>query len=111
MNNKKEAKVHDGGVTQELIQTWKARYRKVYQISILDEQDKYCGFFRRPDMETMSAVSKISKNDEIKGASTLFDNCWLGGDDNLREDFFLKSAAIKELSSIFGSVTGEIKNL
>lgn len=111
MESKKAVNEYKGGVTEEAVQSWKARYRKVYQIVVTDGEDKYYGFFRRPDMETMSAVSKISKSDEVKGLAALFDNCWLGGDAMLQEDFFLKSTAIQELSTIFGAVSGEIKNL
>lgn len=106
-----ELKTANGGISEEQIQTWKNKYRHVYEISVQDGDTVYIGYFKRPDMETMSAVNQFSKKDEIKSADILFKNCLLGGDPLLSEDAIIKMEAIGQLSTIFGACTGKLKNL
>lgn len=102
---------HNGGVTEETIDGWKAKHRKVMEITVEDGTDRHKGYFHRPDMNTMSAVNKLSKTDEVKGSNTLFDNCWLGGSKEMQEDAVIKMSAMTQLSNIFISCTSELKNL
>ena len=102
---------NNGGVTPEQIEMWKAKHRRIYAVEVVDGNEAHTGYFRRPDMETISAVRKLGKTDEIKGANALFDNSWLGGSTLLREDAVLKLAAIGQLDSLTEKVTSAIKNL
>lgn len=101
----------DGGVTPEQIAAWKAENRKVHAIEVKDGDELIVGYFRRPGMETISAVSALSKTDETKGSMVMFDNCWLGGDPVMKSDMLVKMAAIRQLGELFGSVTGSLKNV
>lgn len=101
----------NGGVSEEQIKAWKAEHRKVHLIEVEDDGELFIGYFRRPDMETMSAVNKVAKTDEVKSSSVMFDNCWLGGDPVLKTDIVVRMAAIRQLSEIFNRVHGELKNL
>lgn len=103
--------VHNGGVSDEQIQAWKAEHRKVSAVEVTDGDDLYIGYFKRPDMNTVSAVNKLSKTDEIKGSMTMFDNCWLGGDPAIKADALLKIEATKQLAVMLASVVGSLKNL
>lgn len=105
--DKKEA----GLITEETIQMWRAKYRKISEVIIEDGDDKFVCYFRRPDMDTMSAVTKLSKTDEVKAANILFDNCWLGGDQMIKEDAVLKMSAISQLNKIMTVQTVTLKNL
>ncbi len=101
----------NGGVTEERIAQWKVQHRRVAEVSIEDDGTTYVGYFRRPDMETMAAVSKLSKTDEVKAANALFENCWLGGADELRHEAVLRMAAIGQLNQLMEVKRAEIKNL
>lgn len=101
----------DGGVTEEQIQAWKAKHGKVIRIDVIDDGDLHVGYFHRPRLETMSAVAKITKTDEIKGSETLFDNCWLGGSTAIRHDAILFMEAGKQLAAMLSSCRSSIKNL
>lgn len=103
--------VWNGGVSEEQIKVWKNEYRKVYAIEVEDEEDLYIGYFRRPNLETMSAVNKIAKTDEIKSTTIMFDNCWLGGEPVMKTDTLVRIAAIKQLGEMFNRVMGTLKNL
>ncbi len=106
----KTLKIHNGGISDEQIKTWKGEYRKVHIIEIEDDGDLFIGYFRRPSMETMSAVNKLSKSDEVKSTAVMFDNCWLGGDTIMKTDTLVRMAAIRQLGAMFDRVVGTLKN-
>lgn len=112
MDNKKtEVRTFNGEVTQAQIDAWKGKHRKVVEITVTDEDEVHVGYFRRPDMATMSAVNTLAKTDEVKSSNTMFDNCWLGGSPFLKEDAILRMAAIGQLATVLNSCIGSIKNL
>ena len=88
-----EKHTYEGGVTTENINKWKAQHRKVTR------------------METMAAVNKLAKSDEMKSAQVLFDGCWLGGSEDLRHDAVLFTACMGQLNVAFASVSASLKNL
>lgn len=98
-------------MTDEEIKVLKAKYRKVVKVTLKDDSDKYEAYFKRPDMETIAAVSKVGKTDEIKAANILFDNCFVGGDQMVKEDAVVKMAAIGQLKNLMTGCTAETKNL
>lgn len=108
---KKYAATYDGGVKENDIQQWKQRYGKVVRIDVVDGDELHIGYFHRPKLDTMSAVSKIGKTDEMKSAEVMFDNCWLGGSKALREDAILFLETTKQLGSMFNRCMSSLKNL
>lgn len=112
METKKEAKKRcNGNVTDAQIQLWKNQNKRIMEICVEDDEAIYCGYFHRPTMDTMSAVNQVGKNDEVKAATVMFDNCWLGGDDMMKEDAIIKMSALTQLSTVFNTCTASIKNL
>ncbi|MEG2276676.1 MAG: hypothetical protein RSA53_05505 [Odoribacter sp.] len=97
-------------VTQEILAMWKAKYRRVSSVTVTDGEDVYTGVFHRPDMNTISAVTKMAKTDEIKASNVLFDNCWLGGDEMMKEDAIIKMAAIGILNEMMNVGIATLKN-
>lgn len=97
-------------VTEDMVRMWKAKHRKVVSISVDDDGEEFTGFFRRPDMATMSAVVSVAKSDEMKAANTLFANCWLGGDELIKEDAALKMAMMGRLQTLLEVKVRELKN-
>lgn len=106
-----EQSTFDGGITQAQIDEWKRQHGRIARIDVVDDGELHVGYFRRPSLQTMSAVTKLSKTDEVKGAEVLFDNCWLGGSEALRRDAILFMEAGKQLAKMFGSCTSSLKNL
>lgn len=103
--------VFNGGVGEEQVAAWKKEHRKVHAIEVEDGDEIYIGYFHRPSMETMSAVNKLAKTDEVKSTTTMFDNCWLGGEPVMKTDTLVRMAAIKQLGEMFNRVVGTLKNL
>ncbi len=110
---KETTRLCNGGVSDEMIATWKTQHRKVYAVEVPDPDtgEVFVGYFHHPDMETMSLVNKIAKTDEIKSSTTLFDRCWLGGDTTLKTDTMVRIAATAQLDVIFRRYAGTLKNL
>lgn len=107
----KKSKPVDGQVSEEKIKQWKALHRKVYCITVDDEGDLIAGYFKRPDMATLSAVNALQKTDEVKAANSLFANCWLGGSDMVEQDAVVKMAMMAKFNDIMNLARGELKNL
>ena len=121
-NNTEEIKDAKGEVVRTLVFTdkdgsdeqvkgWKGEHRKVHMIEVEDDGDLFVGYFRRPSMETMSAVNQLTKKDEVKSTSVMFENCWLGGDPVMKTDTLVRMAAIKQLGAMFDRVVGTLKNV
>lgn len=115
-NNMKEQEtitreIFDGGVTEGQVKAWKAKYGKIARIEVVDDGDVHVGFFHRPRIETMAAVTKIAKTDELKSSETMFDNCWLGGSPAMRNDAILFLEATKQLGVMLSSCRSSLKNL
>ena len=117
----KTLNICNGGVSDEQVKVWKGEHRKVHMIEVEDDGDLFVGYFRRPSMETMSryfsprpfmsAVNQLTKKDEVKSTSVMFENCWLGGDPVMKTDTLVRMAAIKQLGAMFDRVVGTLKNV
>lgn len=106
-----QAHTFDGGVTPEQIESWKNKHRKVYRVDIVDGEDTHIGYFTRPDFATIKAITKISKTDEVEAGKVMFDNCWLGGSEDLRNDAVLFMATQVQLGKLVNGCMGSLKNL
>lgn len=106
-----EAQTFDGGITSEQVEAMKAKHRKVVRIDIVDGEDTHVGYFKRPDFETIKAVTKVAKVDEVEAGRIMFDKCWLGGSEELRRDAILFMAVQKQLGRVLNSCMGSLKNL
>lgn len=111
MNQEQEKlTLHNGGVSQEQIEKWKHQHRRVSVIEVVDGDEKHVGYFHRPTLETMAAVAKIGKTDEVKSAEAMFDNCFLGGSPHLRTDAILFMETTKRLGEMFSGCMSSLKN-
>lgn len=106
----KEKIVKKGEVTDGQITAWKQQHKRVVEVSIMEDGIDYVGYFKRPNMETISAVNKVAKSDELKASEVLLKNCWLGGAPEIKEDAIISLAATTQLSSLMNACIGSIKN-
>ena len=108
---KKIKQTFDGNITEEQIEKWKKSHRRVIRIDVVDGEELHVGYFHRPSLETMGAVAKVGKSDEMRGAETLFKGCWLGGSEYLLLDSVLFVACTEQLNKAFASCMSSLKNL
>ena len=100
-----------GQVSEAELTRMKKQYGRVYEITVDDDGDLYAAYFRRPDMATLSAMTKMAKTDEIQASKVLLENCFVGGAEEIKTDTTLFLAAVGQLSKIIGSVRATIKNV
>jgi len=89
------------------IAAWKEKHEKVYAYTA---DGKNC-YLKKPDRVALGAAAVVGKTNPIKYNEILIENCWLGGDDCLKEEdkYFLGlSGKIAELVEI---KEGELKEL
>lgn len=106
-----QAQTFDGCVTPEQVESWKNKHRKVYRVDIVDGEDTHIGYFKRPDFATIKAITKVSKTDEVEAGKVMFDNCWLGGSEDLKNDAVLFMAVQVQLGKLVNGCMGSLKNL
>lgn len=110
-NKAPEGQRFDGGITPEQVEQMKAKHRKAFRIEIVDGEDTHVGYFKRPDFDTIKAVTKLSKVDEVEAAKVMFEKCWLGGSEELRRDAVLFMAVQAQLGKVLNGCMGSLKNL
>lgn len=98
---------------EEKIKTWKEKYGKdaIFEITVKKGDEKIIGYFRKPNLEIISAAAKVGGGDEIKAGMVLFENCWLDGDIRLQEDDELKVSCLSKLSDLFKIFQADVKKL
>ena len=101
-------------VTQAQITQWKKQWGGVYSIEVpLDDnaKEKAVGYFKKPTLDTIKASSKYIESDPIKAGEVVFNNCWLGGDAEIKDNDEVKMSAMQQVSSLFKVRQATLKKL
>jgi hypothetical protein len=88
-----------GEATAEQIAMWKNLHKDVYAIRIEDS----IAYLRKPDRATIKAMASFAQSDPIRSSEILLENCWLGGDAEIKTDndkFLAVSARLGELIEV-----------
>lgn len=88
------------------IAAWKKEHKDVFAITV---GDKTC-YVHKPTRQILSAAF-TQQNDPIKMGEFLLNNCWLGGDEEIREDDAMFLAAVGKLNTLVEVKEAEIKKL
>ncbi len=108
---KDNAVIFNGNLSPEQVEAFKHAHRKSFAVEIRDGEEVHVGYFKRPDFETIKAVTKVSKVDEVEAGKIMFDKCWLGGSEELRRDAVLFMAVQVQLGKVLNGCMGLLKNL
>lgn len=103
--------IFNGNLTEAQVEAFRNKHRKSFAIEIADGDEVHIGYFKRPTLETLKAVTKVARTDEVEAGKVMFDNCWLGGSEELRTDALLFMAVQKKLGEVLNGFNGIIKNL
>jgi len=103
----KEEKVLSGQASKEQIAMWKKEHRDVFEVIATD---KVC-YLKRPNRNTLQAATDISEQDGMKSNQIILENCWLGGDPEIKTNdlYFLEVTPVLEQIVDFGEA--QIKKL
>lgn len=100
-----------GLLPESEIDALKARHGRVYVVTAEDDEcHAYAAYFRRPDMATLAAMTKLAKTDDIQAGRVLVENCFLAGADEVKTDPALFVATVGQLGKMVASVRASIKN-
>jgi hypothetical protein len=94
-------------VTPEQIAEWKKKYGDIFQISV----DEHSCYLRRPNRKELSYAAVAGKNDPLKYNENILKSCWLGGDEEIRDDDVLFFSAGSVLAEIIEIKAAELKKL
>lgn len=88
-------------ISKEQIAEWKAKFGTVNKITVKDAENgnKVC-YLRQPSRKALGYASQASKDNPMKFNEVILNDCWLGGDDE-----------IKTNDTLFLSVSGKIAEL
>lgn len=100
-----------GLLPESEIAALKARHGRVYVVTAEDDENHaYAAYFKRPDMATLAAMTKLAKTDDIQAGRVLVENCFLAGADEVKTDPALFVATVGQLGKMVASVRASIKN-
>lgn len=103
-------KKYIGEVSPEELDKLKAKYGKVKIVDVEDEEEVYRIYLKRPDFETIKAVNKIAKSDDLEASKIFLRNCMVEGAKEVLEDGVLFVAASSAASELLTSTKATLKN-
>ncbi len=94
-------------ITAAQIAAWKREYGRVYRV----ESDGKQGYLRKPNRTIIGAASVLGGSDGIKIAEVIVENCWLGGDEELKtnDDYFL--GIVSQINALTETAQVELKEV
>lgn len=101
-----------GELTQLEIDKLKAKYGKVYQIAVTDEDGvvHFC-YVKKPNMEVIRASADYADSDSIKAGEVMYNSITVSASEDFEQDAGLKLAAIGKMGELFKVAKAEIKKL
>ncbi|AZI53903.1 hypothetical protein EIB75_10635 [Epilithonimonas vandammei] len=86
-------------VSQEQIDAWKKQYGDIFAIKV----DGKTAYLKKPDRRTLSFASVAGQKDPMKFNEIVLENCFIGGDEEIKKDdslFLAASSKIVELIEV-----------
>jgi hypothetical protein len=102
-----ERKEIAGGLTQSEIDALKREHGKLTLVSIEGEGHWW---FKKPNMQTLSASAAMAERDPMGSAMVYFTNCLVKGDAKAAEDVDIWISIAPHLNNLIESKTAEVKN-
>lgn len=94
--------------TPEQIDAWKKQHKTIHKLTISGKT----AYLKNPDRRTLSlAMTKIAKNDIMGGSEVLLENCWLGGNPEIKTDDELFMGAISKVGELIQVKEAELEKL
>lgn len=94
-------------ITEEQIEAWKKKHRDVFCVQV----DGKTAYLKKPDRRALSAAAVIGKTDPMKYNEVLLNNCWLGGDEEIKTDDELFLGVSAKLGDLIEIKEAELKKL
>ena len=94
-------------ITQEQIDKWKQQYGAVFEITVEDKK----AYLKPPDRKILSCATVEAGKDPFAFNDIILKNCWIGGDEEIRDVESYSLAAGSQLDKIIEFREASIKKL
>lgn len=94
-------------ITKEQIQEWKKKHGDIFRLTV----EGKVAYLRTPDRKTMSYASSFASSEPLKFNEILLENCWLGGDEEIKTNDILFLSASSKLAEIIQIKTATLEKL
>jgi hypothetical protein len=83
------------------LKVWKENHKEVHAVDVIGDNDELIrGIFKKPDLNIIMAADAIG-DDILKRAVFSFENCWIDGDQRLKDNEDLKVSAGIQVYNLF----------
>lgn len=93
--------------TPEQIAAWKATHGEVFCLS----SPKGDVYLSKPTRAVLSLILTKAKTDVMAAADVVLKNCWLAGDESVKEDNGFLLGVVNQLDALIETVTVEVKKI
>ena len=93
--------------TKEQIAEWKEKHKKVFCIKV---DDKAC-YLKKPSRQALGYSVIAGKDNPIKANEVLLNDCWLGGDEDIKTDDDLFFAVSRRITELIEAKEAELEKL
>ncbi len=94
-------------VTKAQIDIWKKKHGDIHKL-IVDDKEAY---LHKPDRNTLRLALSKAATDPLGMAEVVLDNCWLGGDDEIKTDDSYFLGAMGQVDKIINVRVGSLEKL
>lgn len=92
---------------EKQIEVWKKKHTDVFLVEV----DGKKAYLKKPDRRALGAAAVIGKNDPMRYNEILLDNCWLGGDAEIKTEDALFLGVSAKLADLIDIKEAELKKL
>jgi hypothetical protein len=99
------------GKTAEEIRAMRMQHGHLFVVEVQDEKDVFHAICREPTLQVIEAVQSIAKTSEAKGSMTLYSNCTVEADDEIKRRDMLKLQVASAIAEKTGTLKSAAKNV
>lgn len=108
MSNKAETKGQVTGPSKEQVEAWKREFGDVFR---LDVDGGYTCYLKKPTRRIYSMALSQGQKSPMRFNEIIINNCWITGDEQIREEDDLFYAACGQIDVLIPEVAADIKKL
>lgn len=108
MSKQTETGSPSAGPTKDQIELWKREYGDVFK---LDVEGGYTCYLKKPTRRIYSMALSQGQKSPMRFNEIIINNCWIAGDEQIREDDDLFYAACGQIDVLIPEVAADIKKL
>jgi hypothetical protein len=99
------------GKTVEEIRALRMTHGHLFVVEVRDEEDVFHAICKEPTVQVIEAAQSIAKTNEAKGAKTLYENCVVEADAEIKNRDMLKLQVAAAIGEKISSLKASAKNV